>query len=196
MICYKDRTFCNNPNCGCDRAITLADRLGAKTVGLPISQGNMCMVLFYGGPLSQWVHCQFEVDGIAYNCAEQYMMAEKAFLFEDEEAYARIMGTSNPSIQKAWGRKVKSFDAEQWYKVARAIVVKGNLAKFGQNLDFKKYLLSTGNKTLVEASPTDLIWGIGLAVDDPRALDKTQWRGFNWLGEALMAVRSQLNECN
>lgn len=150
------------------------------------------MVLFYGGPLSQWVPCKFEIDGITYNCAEQYMMAEKAFFFDDEESFCRILGTSNPSQQKAIGRKVKGFDADAWNKIACSVVYKGNYAKFGQNPMLKDFLLNTGNRHLVEASPTDLIWGIGLSVDDPRALDPKQWRGLNWLGVTLMKVRLAL----
>lgn len=148
-------------------------------------------VLFYGGFLSQWYPVRFQVDGVTYVTAEQYMMAMKADYFGDDTAKAKIMATSDPSEQKAIGRTVKNFDREAWDAVSRGFVYKANMAKF--SLDFlKSQLLATGDRELVEASPYDRIWGIGLAVDDPKALDKSQWRGTNWLGETLMKVREDL----
>ena len=68
-------------------------------------------------------------------------------------------------------------------------MVKGNLHKFQQNEDLGKFLLATGDKVLVEASPVDAIWGIGLAQDHEDALLPSKWRGPNLLGYALMTVR-------
>ena len=148
-------------------------------------------VFFYGGPFSQWYRSVFEVDGTKYNCAEQYMMAQKAKLFWDEEAYAKIMKSHDPSTQKATGRQVKNFDVAKWSAVSRDFVYKANLAKFSEP-SLKKVLLETGDKEIVEASPTDKIWGIGLGEDDPRRFDKSQWQGLNWLGETIMKVRETL----
>lgn len=142
--------------------------------------------------LSQWFPCKFKVDGIEYNCAEQYMMAEKARVFKDDETLKLIMAETNPSVIKAFGRQVKNFDADVWSAKCRAVVYKGNLAKFTQNEDLKKYLLSTGDLTLVEASPYDKIWGIGMSVDDKGVDDPKNWKGMNLLGKVLMAVRSAL----
>ena len=129
------------------------------------------------GCLSQWWPCSFEIDGIRYNCAEQYMMAEKARVFGDREMLDAILKTSNPKDIKAYGRAVRGFDPLKWNGVKYDAVVRGNLAKFSQNQELKKFLLSTGDAELVEASPKDRIWGIGLAEDDPRALDKSKWCG-------------------
>lgn len=148
-------------------------------------------VFFYGGPFSQWYRSLFLVDGVIYNCAEQYMMAQKALLFEDEEAHHKIMKSHSPSDQKATGRKVKNFDADKWNLVAKSITYRANLAKFSTP-HLKGILLETGNKEIVEASPTDRIWGIGLSETDPDRLDKTKWRGTNWLGEVIMQVRDTL----
>ena len=146
------------------------------------------MVLFWGGKFSQWYPHDMEIDGVVYNCCEQYMMAEKARLFNDTEALAKIMVSDDPRTQKAIGRTVKGFNAPMWEKVCRDIVFRANMAKFSDP-DMKSYLLAFGEKEIVEASPYDTIWGIGLGEEDPRALDKAQWQGTNWLGEAIMQVR-------
>jgi ribA/ribD-fused uncharacterized protein len=150
-------------------------------------------VLFWGGWPSQWHPANFAVDGIPYNCCEQFMMAEKARVFGDSDALARIMAANNPRDQKALGRKVCGFDAQTWDSVCRGVVYTGNLARFSQDQALAELLLATGGKTIVEASPTDRIWGIGLSQDDPRAADPAQWRGKNWLGIALMQVRDSLS---
>ena len=107
------------------------------------------------------------IDGEKYNCNEQYMMAKKAKLFEDDYALKKIMSAFDPSVQKSWGRKVKHFDKDKWEKIARDVVYKANYAKFTQNDDRQQQLLATGDKIIVEASPYDCIWGIGMRCDDP-----------------------------
>lgn len=149
---------------------------------------------FYGGPFSQWYYSPFVVDGWEYSHAEQYMMAMKAELFGDDDSLNKIMNEDDPSEQKALGKKVKNFDKIKWEAVAKDFVFKANMAKFTQNAYLKSYILSTEDETLVEASPTDTIWGIGLAETDPRALDPKQWRGTNWLGEVLMNVRKAIRD--
>ncbi len=147
--------------------------------------------LFFGGPFSQWYPSVFQIYGITYNCAEQWMMACKARMFGDTEAEKSIMETDQPSKQKAIGRKVKGFNQATWEKEARDLVKQGSRAKFDQNYELKRTLMETGDKPLVEASPTDVIWGIGLAEDDPKAMDKSSWRGTNWLGEILTELREE-----
>lgn len=151
-------------------------------------------IFFWGGEFSQWYKSKFTIDGIKYNCAEQYMMAQKALTFNDFESHHEIMMTKSPSTQKAIGRQVKNFDAIKWNEVSRLVVYRANLAKFTQNPELLKYILSTGNKIIVEASPEDKIWGIGLHENDPRCLDETQWQGTNWLGIACMQVRSDIRQ--
>lgn len=149
---------------------------------------------FWSGPFSNWYPSAFEVDGVKYNCSEQYMMAEKARLFNDDAALTKILAYTNPKDQKACGRLVQKFNREKWDAVARDVVYKGCLAKFSQNPDLKEALLATVGTSLVEASPYDRIWGIGLAKEDPRALNRSKWRGTNWLGEVLDRVREKLGE--
>ena len=119
--------------------------------------------------LSQWWPAGFAMDGESYPTAEHYMMAEKARLFGDAETRSKILEAPDPGKAKALGRQVRGFDAAVWDRECFDIVVRGNVAKFGQNEPLRHYLLETGDKVLVEASPVDRIWGIGLAADDPRA---------------------------
>lgn len=168
---------------------------------LELGENRPELLLFYGHRvtkavtetcLSQWYPCQFEADGVTYTSAEQYMMAEKARLFGDEEIRAEILNTSDPRKCKALGRKVRNFDKAVWNKEKEHIVRKGNTKKFLQNSALRSFLLSTGDKVLVEASPTDRVWGIGLGKNNSDALDPQKWRGQNLLGFALMNVRDFL----
>lgn len=149
---------------------------------------------FWRGPFSQWHPSPFKIDSIMYNCAEQYMMAEKALLFQDYKMREQILYAARPMDQKRLGRQVSNFNLEVWNKIARDIVFKGNYAKFTQNEDLKEILLATRKTTLVEASPIDSIWGIGLSEDDPRAKKRETWQGTNWLGETLTKVREKIKE--
>uniref|UniRef100_A0A6B2LN51 NADAR domain-containing protein n=1 Tax=Arcella intermedia TaxID=1963864 RepID=A0A6B2LN51_9EUKA len=143
--------------------------------------------------MSQWyLEAPFTVDGVEYNCCEQYMMAGKARLFKDEDMEILILGEYSPHSQKALGQKVRNFDQATWDANCRKIVEKGNLAKFQQNPELKEKLLATGDKILVEASPYDKIWGIGIEGHHPDARNPKKWRGKNYLGQCLMAVRTTL----
>ncbi len=144
------------------------------------------------GVFSQWWPCRFEVDGQLYTTAEQFMMAGKARLFGDAEALAAILAEGDPAECKKLGRRVRGFDDTSWARARFELVVSGNLAKFGQSEHLAAILLSTGDDLLVEASPTDRVWGIGLRASDPRARDPHTWRGTNLLGFALVRVRGLL----
>ena len=145
--------------------------------------------------LSQWYNCYFEVDGVRYHTTEQYMMASKARLFGDEEVFRKIMEANNPFDYKNLGREVQNFVSEPWDSKKSEIVVEGNKAKFSQNPDLKDFLLSSGDAILVEASPYDKIWGIGLDRETAMKGSVEQWQGENLLGCALMEVRDWLRVC-
>lgn len=150
------------------------------------------LFLFYTGPFSQWHRSPFVVGGVAFNCTEQFMMYNKALLFGDNETAAQILMAATPRQQKSLGRRVQGFNDRTWNLFKEGVVFTANLAKFSQDEGLRADLLATGDKIIVEASPTDRIWGIGLAEDDPRALDVSQWQGSNLLGLALMRVRTLL----
>lgn len=144
------------------------------------------------GCLSQWWPAPFTVDGIEYATAEHWMMARKARLFGDGEAEAKAVAAAGPAQAKKVGRLVRGFSDATWERERFGIVVEGNVHKFSQHPKEAAFLLGTGERVLVEASPMDRIWGIGLAADDERAHDPARWRGLNLLGFALMEVRERL----
>jgi ribA/ribD-fused uncharacterized protein len=141
---------------------------------------------------SQWWLSLFEEGGQRYSSAEQFMMAGKARLFGDDATLAKILAAHEPSIIKRLGREVRGFDEDAWKRARSELVTRGNVAKFGADPALRAYLRATGDAILVEASPSDVIWGIGLAQDDARAADPRRWRGLNLLGFALVAAREAL----
>ncbi|MEU8919394.1 NADAR family protein [Kitasatospora sp. NPDC048545] len=142
--------------------------------------------------LSQWWPGEFTVNGVTYASAEHWMMAGKARMFGDEAIERQILAARTPAEAKKLGRLVEDFDDETWVAGRFELVVAGNVAKFGQDETLRAYLLGTGRRVLVEASPVDRIWGIGLAADDIRAQRPDEWRGLNLLGFALMEARARL----
>ncbi|MEL6979840.1 MAG: NADAR family protein [Pseudomonadota bacterium] len=144
--------------------------------------------------LSQWAETPFAVDGVRYATAEHFMMAEKARLFGDEAALARILAAASPGAAKAFGREVRNFDQEAWEAAREDVVFRGSLAKAEQNQSVGAFLSATGARVLAEASPRDAIWGIGLAKDHADAERPEAWPGLNLLGFALMRARAALRE--
>lgn len=144
------------------------------------------------GCLSQWWPAPFTIDGLVFATAEHYMMWSKATLFGDRAVAEQILAAPHPHAAKALGARVAGFEQQTWDEHRFPTVVTGNLAKFGQHPQLRAFLLGTGKRILVEASPVDRIWGIGLTREDPAAADPTRWRGLNLLGFALMQVRDSL----
>ncbi|MDO5082807.1 MAG: NADAR family protein [Arachnia propionica] len=142
--------------------------------------------------LSQWWASKFVIDGVTYATAEHWMMASKARLFGDDEMAPRIVAASHPDQAKKLGRQVRGFDEEVWKEHRFRLVTEGNVAKFSQNAELKRFLLGTGERVLVEASPRDRIWGIGMGAKNEQVHNPENWRGLNLLGFALMETRDQL----
>ena len=139
-----------------------------------------------------WAGHPFVIDGLTYATAEHYMMAEKARLFGDTASLKKILIAKSAAEAKKLGRTVTNFNDSTWVAARSKIVVQGNFAKFHQHPKLRLFLDQTGDRVLVEASPFDRIWGIGLRADDPRVHDPAQWQGENLLGKALVEVRRQL----
>ena len=142
--------------------------------------------------LSQWWPARFETDGEAFASAEHYMMWRKARLFGDESVAAEVLAATSPARAKELGRQVSGFDGAIWHEHRWEIVVSGSLAKFTSDPALTAYLAGTRDHVLVETSPLDRIWGIGLTADDERAADPSRWKGLNLLGFALMEARTRI----
>lgn len=167
-------------------------------------RGENLKYLFFGGHsnslnepvgkfcLSQWFELPFLLDGVTYNTAEHWMMANKALLFNDTATYLKVINAKTPGEAKELGRQVIGFDEVLWRAKRYDIVVKGNIHKFNQHPAFADFLINTKERILVEASPIDKIWGIGLAKDAERIDNPYFWNGQNLLGFALMEVRDFL----
>ncbi|CAK4034644.1 Hypothetical predicted protein [Lecanosticta acicola] len=145
------------------------------------------------GFLSQWYESPFEVDGITYQSAEMWMMVQKAKLFGDEVIAEQMLQTTVPSEHQRLGRLAKGFERKKWDQNKSRIVEEGNYHKFTKAKESKHMmsaLLHTGDRELVEASPTDRIWGVGFAAHEAGE-NRNTW-GENLLGKAIMKVREQL----
>jgi len=151
-------------------------------------------LFFWGDWPSNWEYSPFKLEGIRYNCVEQYMMAEKARLFGDHSTLKRIMSSSDPATQKRLGRSVAGFKSSLWDGVRYQVVFRGNLEKYRQNPELRKLLLETGNDKLVEASPEDKIWGIGMRKDERGVENPKNWKGQNLLGKAITQVRETIRK--
>ncbi len=141
--------------------------------------------------LSQWYDRGFKVDDIFYKTAEHYMMYRKAELFKDFTTGLKILQADTPKEAKALGREVANYVDAEWVAVRYNVLYDANMFKFGQNKDLADFLMSTEG-TLVEASPYDSIYGIGLRAESPLAADRRTWQGLNILGYVLMDVRHRL----
>lgn len=147
---------------------------------------------FWGGIYSNWYRCKFFVNGIEYNCSEQYMMYQKALVFDDQETAAKILRSDSPRQQKVFGREIKNYDQATWDAVKYNIVKEGCRAKFAQNPQLKAMIISDYGKEFVEASPEDAIWGIGF--DEDNALQNKENWGENLLGKLLTELSKEFAE--
>ena len=169
-----------------------------------VQQGHFFKYLYFWGHtpkqtnmvdkscFSQWFPSPFKQNGIEYLTAEHYMMAQKAKLFNDDEIFNQILKVKHPNEAKQLGRKVHNYDEQVWQEKRFEIVVEANLVKFSQYSELRDFLIATNDRILVEASPVDRVWGIGMAQDHEHVRDPSLWNGLNLLGFALMQVRAQL----
>lgn len=151
-------------------------------------------IYFYTEIYSNWNRCSF-IDpntSLKFSNSEQCFMWYKAQFFNDGLTAVKILAAPHPKENKALGREIKNYNDKAWECVRLGYMVYANYLKFNQIRDYKNQLLETGDKILVEASPHDTIWGVGLDENDSRILDKKTWMGLNLLGVALMQVRKML----
>jgi len=154
----------------------------------------MKIIPFYGGFLSNWYSTRFVVRGHSFNCSEQYFMWRKALVFHDEQTAQKILSAVDPGQQKRLGRAVANYKDQKWKQKSRGEMYEANFHKYQQNDYICTSLLATDDDILVEASPVDRVWGVGLSEDDDRVFDRSQWQGSNWLGEVLMKLRGNIRD--
>ena len=146
------------------------------------------------GYLSNWYLSDFVVDGVTFSSMEQYMMYQKARLFQGADAAEKILLTKDVAEIKRLGREVKNYNDVVWNGVRQIVVYRGLLEKFRQNKELTELLLATGEAILAECAVKDRIWGIGLGMNDEARFCVDKWQGQNLLGFALMEVREELRK--
>lgn len=144
------------------------------------------------GYLSNWYLSDFEMNGVKYSSMEQYMMYQKAVLFNDNEIAEQILEISDVGKIKALGRMVRNYNDTIWNGMRQILIYEGLLEKFRQNNTLKDRLLATGQDILAECAVQDKIWGIGLSMKDEKRFNMDEWQGQNLLGFGLMRVRTRL----
>lgn len=130
---------------------------------------------------------------VRFENSEAAFMFLKAMTFGDLFVAKQVIANQDPKYTKGLGKTVNGFTDEVWAEERYNCMLDACFAKFTQNPKLAKKLLATGSKILVEASPYDKIWGVGLAPNDVRVLNPANWRGLNLLGEVLMDIRDLLN---
>lgn len=176
------------------RTLALYEEFAVTEEDAPIA-GNVVGFFHEYGPngwFSNWYPAVFTVDGVTYLNAEQYLMHRKALCCGDAATAEKVMENPDPKTVKLLGRAITPYDEKKWAAARQEVIYRGLLAKFGQNSGLKHQLLATGDALIAECSPNDRIWGIGLALTDPRHQDPAQWQGESILGKALMRVRETL----
>jgi hypothetical protein len=140
-------------------------------------------------PLSNHYPAAFAIGKDTYNCTEQRYFARKAQVLGDDERYREIMAAKEPHEILAAGKRVGNFTDEDWAKVEQHEMKLANRAKFSQNGELMKFLLSTGGNTLAEASLNGH-WGVGVSLRNAGG-DQSQEMGKNLMGECLMILRDE-----
>ena len=146
--------------------------------------------------MSNWKICKIvdPITKLEFDSTEQIYMWYKAHFFNDVDTRKQLELKLTPKQAKDLGRVVKNYQDDLWECVRFDYMVYSNYLKYTQNPDLKAKLLATGEKVLVEASPYDKVWGVGLLANNPLILDDKNWTGRNLLGKSIMKVRSMIKK--
>lgn len=169
---------------------SLPDELDPKLVGT-VTKNNFLAFFGQNCPLSNFYEAPFYADGFKYRHVEQFLFCKKAEFARDDASKQKILTANTPAECKKIGKHIKVVQKD-WYPEEILVMKKGLREKFMQNAALKEFLIATGEKTLLEASPKDKFWGIGMGLKGVATSDRVVWSGKNRLGEMLMDLRNQL----
>ena len=189
---YSDKLVINSKTYTVNTLSSLPDDLDPRKIA---TQTTGDYTFFWGkqSPLSNHFKCKFMVDGIVYNCNEQYFKYHQAMYANNKEIADAILSAEDPVTQLKLAKGLVIQDKEEWQKTAIQIMRQGLAAKFKQNPPLSDFLINTKDSELVEASPYDTFWGVGISMKSPEILTKSNWKGENHLGTLLMEVRDTLS---
>lgn len=150
---------------------------------------------YYGhyGYMSNFFTCKFIFDNHTFNSSKQFFVYMKAKTFENDniELHKKILEEENILNINKFSRQIQNYSNLIWHNIRYEIMIQGLKLKFGQNLELKLKLLSTGDKKLYYASESNKIWSIGCNISDAYLINKSDY-GYNLLGKALVEVRHWL----
>lgn len=156
--------------------------------------GNSRVVVFFGkdSRFSNHYRSTFRVDYTDFDSMEQFLALSRARFANDQHLIDKALSSSDPADAKRILNLLRDAPGQpEWEEERHDILMSGLLAKFRQNQDLKKYLLSSEDRQLGEASK-NMTWGIGMSLTDKNRLNTRYWKGDNLLGRSLMEVRQIL----
>ena len=142
-------------------------------------------------PLSNHCPAPIKINDKEYNCTEQMFLSEKCYAYGHQRSGDLIRTMTDPAMMVQEAKVCQGYN-DNWDKDMYDIMLTAQLAKYTQNQIHRDFLIATGDRRLVEGSPYDSVWGVGVAFTDPKIDDMKNWKGDNLLGEALMATRRLL----
>jgi len=188
-----DKLFINHQKFTVNNLNTLPDNLKPASIFTPMNK-EKAVFYTHNSPLSNHFPANFSHKGEQFNCAEQYIMVEKARFFGDQEAVRAIMEEKMPAKQKQIGKAIKNLDTAQWQASAQDIILPGLVSKFEQNIECKDMLSKTGERDIIEANPYDLFFGVGISIHSPAVWQSSNYKGKNIMGKMLQIVREKISK--
>jgi ribA/ribD-fused uncharacterized protein len=188
-----DKLYINNQKYDVHTLHTLPEKLQPQMIFTP-TVDNMTAFFTRNSPLSNHYTSPFTLSGEKFNCMEQYMVVQKARVFEDQETVNKVMKETNPVKQKQLGKSIKGLNEDHWQSQAEDMMLPGLLAKFHQNNACKDLLLKTGNNIIIEANPQDKFLGAGVSLFSPDLWSVDKHPGKNIMGKLLQRVRESIRQ--